>query len=161
MNRLDIAELNIPAAPTSVYTAFSDPNLLSKWLPPRDMFGEIKEFDFRSGGSFQMRLTYKNPQKGKAKTTDSSDDFKARILEIENSSFVVWEVTFESDDPLFTGAMVMKWKIMSTSHGCNVSVVASNVPPGISKIDHIAGLKSSLQNLKELFIGENEKTQAT
>jgi hypothetical protein len=43
--------------------------------------------------------------------------------------------------------MIMTWTFEPTAAGTVVTVVAENVPTGITKADHDAGLRSSLQNL--------------
>ncbi len=48
----------------------------------------------------------------------------------------------------FAGEMIMTWSFEETSDGrTEVTVTAENVPAGISKADHDAGLASSLENL--------------
>jgi hypothetical protein len=62
---------------------------------------------------------------------------------------------FESGDPDpstplrtgFAGEMIIAWSFRDTGEGTEVGVTASNVPPGISRRDHEAGLASSLANL--------------
>jgi len=55
-------------------------------------------------------------------------------------------VEFESSDPAFTGEMTMTWSFDTAADGTIVTVTADNVPNGISKADHDAGLRSSLEN---------------
>ncbi len=41
----------------------------------------------------------------------------------------------------------MTWQLTPTSGGTEVTVTATDVPPGISQADHEAGIASSLANL--------------
>lgn len=56
-------------------------------------------------------------------------------------------VTFDSDDPAFTGAIRMTWKLTPVPDGTEVTIVCENVPDGIRSEDHDAGLRSTLENL--------------
>jgi hypothetical protein len=60
----------------------------------------------------------------------------------------IWQsVEFESSDPTFAGEMTMTWSFDPASEGAMVTVTADNAPSDISKADHDAGLRSSLDNL--------------
>ena len=41
----------------------------------------------------------------------------------------------------------MTWSLSPTAGGTKVSIIAENVPTGISKEDHDVGLRSTLENL--------------
>ncbi|WP_438590782.1 hypothetical protein, partial [Escherichia fergusonii] len=49
-------------------------------------------------------------------------------------------VTFQSDDPAFAGEMWMAWSLSPAAGGTDVSIIAENVPIGISKAGHDVGL---------------------
>ena len=66
---------------------------------------------------------------------------------------VVQLVRFRSDDPAFAGTMRMVWDLEPAEGGTRVIFLAEDVPPGISKEDHDAGLRSSLENLKVYVMG--------
>jgi hypothetical protein len=59
----------------------------------------------------------------------------------------VQRAIFQSDDPAFAGAMTVTWSFAGVDGGTEVTVVCDDVPSGISKEDHDAGLRSSLDNL--------------
>jgi Activator of Hsp90 ATPase homolog 1-like protein len=50
--------------------------------------------------------------------------------------------------------MVMTWSFEPAASGTAVNVSADNVPKGIKKSDHEAGLKSSVNNLAR-FLGRD------
>ena len=54
---------------------------------------------------------------------------------------------FESDDPAFAGTMRMTWTLRPTGGGTELTVRAEDVPDGIRREDHLAGLNASLANL--------------
>jgi uncharacterized protein YndB with AHSA1/START domain len=115
--------------------------------PPSNMTGKMLHFDFREGGSYRMRLTYDEPQQGRGKTSEDSDQVEVRLTKLEDGRRIEQEVIFESEDPAFSGIMRMIWTFQSEGNGTLVTVRAENVPAGIRSEDHEAGLNSSLENL--------------
>jgi uncharacterized protein YndB with AHSA1/START domain len=111
------------------------------------MTGRMLHFDFREGGSYRMRLTYAEPHSAPGKTSDSTDELEVRLTELVDGQRIEQEVTFESEDPAFSGIMRMTWTFQPDEGGTLVTVRAENVPDGIRPEDHQAGLNSSLENL--------------
>lgn len=147
MKRIDEASRQIDASPSDIYDAFSVPGAMERWLPPDNMRGTMLDFDFRQGGSYRMRLTYKAPRDGQGKTSDEADEVEVRLTKLERGQRIEQEVTFDSEDPAFSGIMRMTWIFHPEDAGTLVTIRAENVPAGIGKEDHQAGLNSSLANL--------------
>lgn len=145
MRRTDTASRIIAASPDAIYTALVDGKALVAWLPPDDMTGELLEYDPRQGGAFRMVLRY--PEAGQGKTTEDSDAIEAEFGELVPGHRIVWLVRFRSDDPALAGLMRMVWDLEPAEHGTRVIILAEDVPEGIKKEDHDAGLRSSLENL--------------
>jgi len=147
--RTDIASRLIAASPQAIYRAFVDPEALMEWLPPEGMTGRVLEFDPREGGRYRIELAYEGegPPSDKAKTTARTDISTGRFLALVPGKRIVQSVEFESANPAFAGEMVVIWSLDAAPDGTMVTVTAENVPPGISKADHDAGLNSSLENL--------------
>jgi uncharacterized protein YndB with AHSA1/START domain len=145
--RIDSASRLISASPQTVYRAFAEPGAMERWLPPDNMTGKMMHFDFREGGSYRMRLTYAAPQQGRGKTSEDSDEVEVRLTKLEDGQRIEQDVLFESEDPAFGGIMRVIWTFQSEGNGTLVTVRAENVPEGIPREDHEAGLKSSLENL--------------
>jgi uncharacterized protein YndB with AHSA1/START domain len=120
---------------------------MERWLPPDNMTGKMLHFDFREGGSYRMRLTYAEPEQGRGKTSEDSDEVEVRLTKLEDGRRIEQEVTFESEDPSFSGVMRMIWTFQSQDEGTLVTIRAENVPEGIRPEDHDAGLNSSLKKL--------------
>ena len=154
--RVDSASRLIQASPAAIYRAFAEPGAMERWLPPNSMVGKMLHFDFRAGGSYRMRLTYKEPRQGQGKTTDDSDEVEVRLTKLEDEQRIEQEVNFESEDPAFSGTMRLIWTFQSEGAGTLVMVRAENVPVGIRPEDHEAGLNSSLQNLAAFAEAEAE-----
>jgi uncharacterized protein YndB with AHSA1/START domain len=119
------------------------------------MKGKMLHFDFRNGGSYRMRLTFKDAQHGTGKTSEDSDEVEVRLIRVEAGKRIEQEVAFESDDPAFAGIMRMIWTFQPENGATLVSVRAENVPYGISPQDHEIGLNSSLDNLAAFVEGKD------
>lgn len=145
--RVDSASLRIAASPEVIYEAFAKEGAMEQWLPPSNMIGKMLHFDFRSGGSYRMLLTFRDAENGIGKTSQDSDEVEVRLIRLEEGKRIEQEVVFESDDPAFAGAMRMVWTFQPENGGTIVTVRAENVPRGIRSEDHDAGMKSSLENL--------------
>jgi uncharacterized protein YndB with AHSA1/START domain len=137
----------IAAPPERVWAALVDPQALTAWLPPGGMTGRFERFDARPGGSYRMVLTYSDASGAPGKATADSDIVEARFVDIVPGERVVQAVDFVSDDPAYAGTMIMSWELSPAAAGTRVSIVAEDVPDGISAEDHAAGLDSSLVNL--------------
>lgn len=147
--RTDSATRFISAPADAIYRAFVDPAAWLEWLPPKGMTGEIYEFDARPGGTYRMALTYVGDHANAGKADANTDIVEGRFAELVPDVRVVQIVTFESSNPRFSGEMRMTWSILSKAAGSEVSIIAENVPPGISKADHDVGLRSTLENLAQ------------
>lgn len=142
--RVDRAWRIIAAPPSLVYAALVDGRMVSHWLPPEGATGTLEAFDPRPGGAFRMTLRF---SAGSGKTTADTDTVSGRFVDLEEGECVVQEFDFVSDDPAFAGTMRMTWGLAWCAEGTEVTVIAENVPSGISKEDHAKGLASSLANL--------------
>ena len=149
--RTDSASRVIGARPDAIYQAFAQPASLMRWLPPSGMSGQVLEYDFSDGGHYRIELHYDDiTSAGSGKTTDRTDITKGRFLELLPNRRIKQSVEFESSDPAFAGEMTMTWLFEPAPEGSIVTVTAENVPSGISKTDHDAGLKSSLDHLADV-----------
>ncbi|MCM3617728.1 SRPBCC family protein [Sutcliffiella horikoshii] len=145
--RTDSASRVIMASPQSIYQAFLTPEALVSWLPPKGMSGHIDMFDPREGGYYRMTLTYEMNQSSPGKTSEDTDVFQAKFLELVPDKRIVQSVIFNTEDPAFSGEMIQKWILEEVSEGTHVTIVCENVPEGIQKEDHDTGLSSTLENL--------------
>jgi uncharacterized protein YndB with AHSA1/START domain len=146
--RTDRASRLIRAPLAQVYGAFVDAEALVRWLPPEGMTGEILDFDPVPGGGYRMALTYQGEAHVAGKSSEHGDVVAARFLALVPNRKIIQSAEFESDDPAFAGTMVMTWTFEAAAGGATrVAIVCDNVPGGIRKQDHDAGLKSSLANL--------------
>lgn len=139
-SRVDTASVIVAATPEQVFHAFSDPEALVAWLPPGNMKGRILAYDFREGGRYRIELTYaEDVPAGVGKTTGRTDISRGCFLQIVPGKRIVQTVEFESEDASFAGEMQLSWSFEAQFGATRVTIVATNVPPGITKADHDAG----------------------
>jgi uncharacterized protein YndB with AHSA1/START domain len=147
MERTDRASRVIEAPPSTVYDALLDRESLEAWLPPDGMRGRIERWDPRPGGGFRMVLTYLDPADSPGKTSDATDVVDVEFGALVPAERVVQRAVFDSDDPSYAGTMTMDWRQAAAGAGTEVTVTATDVPPGIDQAVHEAGIASSLANL--------------
>jgi uncharacterized protein YndB with AHSA1/START domain len=159
MDRTDRASRVIAAPPATVYGALLDREALEAWLPPDGMRGRVEWWDPRPGGGFRMLLTYLDPSDSPGKTSDATDVVDVGIAELVPPERVVQRAVFEADDPSFAGTMTMTWHLAAVGDGTEVTVTATDVPPGIDQAAHEAGIASSLANLAAYVEAQPRCTQ--
>ena len=138
----------------AIYAALVDPEALMAWLPPEGMTGRALLFEPWQGGRYRIELAHQAG--GAGKTTARTDISSGRFLVLEPGRRVVQSVEFESGDPAFAGEMIMIWTLDPAPGGTRVTIIAENVPAGISAEDHAAGLSSSLDNLDRYVRGASQ-----
>lgn len=146
--RTDTALRVVRAAPAAVFRAFLDPNAFVRWLPPKGMTARVTAFDPRPGGALSLVLTHGDPSQAAAgKSGGASDVVQGRFIEILPDRRIVQTFAFDSDRPEFAGTLRMTWTFTPVPGGTEVQILCQNVPPGISREDHLAGFRSTLENL--------------
>ena len=83
----------------------------------------------------------------RGKTSEHVDTVRGHFVELVRDERVVQRVQFESDDPLFAGAITMVATLAALAGGTRVTVRCENVSRGIKASDHRAGITSTLENL--------------
>lgn len=147
-SRVDSGSRLIKAEPHIIYSAMINADAVARWLPPSNMSGRILEFDPRSGGAFRMELVFKAKMHGTTgKTSADSDLVEGHFVSLTPDRQIVQCFTFKSGNPAYAGEMTMTWTLEPEFGATRVTILATNVPPGISPGDHQAGLNSSLANL--------------
>ncbi|SIO46950.1 SRPBCC domain-containing protein [Chitinophaga niabensis] len=149
MKRTDTASRIIMASPETLYQAHLDPTAIAAWRPPKGMSCRIYAFNPQEGGTYRMAFIYDDKEQAHGKTTEHEDVFTGRFLELIPNKKIVEVVSFESADPAFAGEIKFSTTFTAVASGTEVDVIAENVPPGIKREDHQAGMDSSLQNLAE------------
>lgn len=132
----------------AVYQAFLKPEAVASWLAPDTMKGHIDIFEPHEGGAFRMSLTYLDQaDSSRGKTSENTDTFEGRFVELIPNEKIVWVTEFESDDPNFAGKMRIIWTLTDTDAGTEVTVLMEDIPKGIRLEDNELGSKQSLRKL--------------
>ena len=142
----------IKARPEALYEAFIDPVALLAWLPPAEMTGKMHEFDARVGGGYRMSLFYPPTERNfRGKTADKEDMVDVRFVELVPPRRIVEAVSFVTDDPALLGEMTMTATFEQVSGGTEVTLVFTNLSPGLRPEDNDAGARLSLAQLARRF----------
>ena len=142
----------IRARSDELCAAFLDPTALIDWLPPAEMTGEIHEFDARVGGGYRMSLFYPPDERAfRGKTSDREDMVNVRFVELAPPCRIVEAISFVTTDPAFFGDMTMTATFEEASDGTEVTLVCTNLPPGLRAEDNEAGSRLSLEQLARRF----------
>lgn len=152
MTRIDQASRLIEATPEIIFAAMTSAEALVNWLPPTGMSGEMLAFDPRPGGHYRMVLRYDDAGIA-GKSGGNEDVVDVRYTDLVPGALVAQEVDFVSEDPAFSGTMVMNWIIEDRPEGALVTIRAEHVPEGISAENHQEGLTASLDNLARYVEG--------
>jgi uncharacterized protein YndB with AHSA1/START domain len=140
----------IKASPEILYRAWTDPEAMAVWLAPDTMTGKVHDFDLRVGGGYTMSLYYPPSDTiSQGKTAGKEDRFTARFVELVPYTKIVQAITFDSNDPGFSGEMMMEVTFDAENDGTRVTVVFKNIPAGIRPEDNEAGTESSLEKLAQ------------
>jgi uncharacterized protein YndB with AHSA1/START domain len=144
----------INASREALFRAFTDSSALEIWLVPGEMTGKVHEFDLRADGGYQMSLYYPSSEPdNRGKTSDREDRYTARFLELSPPSRIVEAITFDTEDPAFSGEMTMTVTFEERDSGTEVTIGFENIPPGIRPEDNDAGTRSSLEKLAKYVEG--------
>jgi uncharacterized protein YndB with AHSA1/START domain len=142
----------IKAPRAAVYKAFLDPAALAAWRVPDNMTAKVHSFEAREGGTYRMSLTYKDPtQSPGGKSSEDTDTFEARFVELIPDEKIVEAITFESDDPGFSGEMTMTTRLADADGGTEVTILCQGLPAGVRPEDNETGTRQSLRKLAALL----------
>ncbi len=144
----------IKASQKVLYQALTDPTALAIWLAPGEMTGKVHNFDLRVGGGYQMSLFYPPSEKeSRGKTSGKEDRFTARFVELTPPKKIVESIIFDSDNPAFSGKMIMEVRFETKVKGTKVTFLFKNIPSGIRLEDNKTGTRSTLKKLAHYVEG--------
>jgi uncharacterized protein YndB with AHSA1/START domain len=136
-----------------VYAALVDPDAIASWKVPTGMTCHVHAFDAREGGTFRISLTYDAPTEA-GKTTERTDTYHGRFVELVPDERVVEVDEFETEDPALRGEMTVTITLTDADGGTDVLGVHEGLPPGVPIADNEAGWRSSLARLAALVEAE-------
>jgi uncharacterized protein YndB with AHSA1/START domain len=142
----------IKAPRKAVYKACLDPGALAKWRVPDNMTAQVHAFEAREGGTYRMSLTYRDPRQSPGgKTSEDTDTFQGRFVELVPDEKIVEAIEFESRDSGFAGEMKMTTRLSDTKDGTEVTILCKGLPSGIRPEDNETGTRQSLHKLAALL----------
>jgi uncharacterized protein YndB with AHSA1/START domain len=142
----------IKAPRRAVYRACLDPQSVAAWRVPDTMTAEVQVFEAREGGTYRMSFTYRGPQQGPGgKTSDDTDTFQGRFVELVPDEKIVKAVVFDSCDSQFAGEMKITTSLADTAGGTEITVLCQDIPPGVRPEDNEEGTKQALRKLAALL----------
>jgi uncharacterized protein YndB with AHSA1/START domain len=142
----------IKAPRHAVYKACLDADALAKWRVPDNMTACVHVFEAREGGTYRMSLTYRDPKQSPGgKTSEDTDTFQGRFVELVPDEKIVEAIEFESHEPGFAGQMKMTTRLADADGGTEVTMLCENLPAGIRPEDNETGTRQSLQKLAALL----------
>jgi uncharacterized protein YndB with AHSA1/START domain len=153
MTRASTRVLRIIKAPRrAVYKACLDPEAVASWRVPDNMTARVHVFDAREGGTYRMSLTYRDPAPSPVgKTSEDTDTFQGRFVELVPDEKIVEAIEFESHDPGFAGEMKMTTRLADAEDGTEVTILCENLPAGVRPEDNETGTRQSLRKLAALL----------
>lgn len=116
-------------------------------LPPVGTQGWIERWDPRPGDGFRMVLTHLDAADRPGRTSDATDVAEGGFAELVSREGVLQRPAFAAGDPSYPGTMTMPRSLAAIGDGTEVTVTATDVPPGIDQAAHETGAAPSLAHL--------------
>jgi uncharacterized protein YndB with AHSA1/START domain len=126
--------------PDKIYRAFTDPDALSRWLPPDGFTARVHAMDARVGGTYRMSFT--NFSTGK------SIAFGGEYRELEPGAKLRYTDNF--DDPALPGEIEVTVTLRAVSCGTEMHIEQKGLPAVIPVESCYLGWQQSLNNLARL-----------
>ena len=130
--------------PERIYRAFTDPDALSKWLPPHGFIGKVHQMDAKVGGSWRMSFTQL--------ATGHAHSFGGKYLELVPGQRLRYTSVF--DDPNLPGEMTTTITLTAVSCGTELNAVQEGIPAVIPVEQCYLGWQQSLMLLGQLVEAE-------
>lgn len=146
MNQTSKNSKIIRAPREKVYNAFTEKDALEIWLAPHGMTGKIHSFDLRLGGGYDMSLFYQDETPGK--TSGNEDRSSSKFVELKPYEKIVQMINFQSDKSEYKDEMIMEVSLEEIGNSSTkVTIIFTNIPPGIDPKDNEDGTAQSLEKL--------------
>ncbi len=134
----------LPAPPSRVYRALTDPLAVVKWQPPHGFLAQVHEMDVRVGGSYRMSFINLG--------TGAAHSFGGKYMELVPDEKIVCTDRF--DDPSMPGELRVTITLKKVSMGTELNIVQENVPTAIPPDACYLGWQQSLSLLEQLVTPE-------
>jgi uncharacterized protein YndB with AHSA1/START domain len=146
-----IVSMLIKAPRSKIYRVFIEPRLLARWQAPDKMSCQVYHFEASEGGTFRISLTYLDPANSQAgKTSEGTDTYNGRFLELVPDEKIVQSVRFESESAEFAGKMRITTSLADEDGRTRIAMLCENISRGIRREDNELGCWQSLKKLASL-----------
>jgi uncharacterized protein YndB with AHSA1/START domain len=126
--------------PQKLYRAFTEPDAMSKWLPPHGFTCKVHSMDARVGGRF--RMSFHNFSSG------HGHSFGGEYLELVRDELIRY--TDEFEDPNLPGVLEVTVRLKPVLTGTALDITQSGIPEAIPlEMCHL-GWQESLAQLATL-----------
>lgn len=143
-------EQQVHAPRPDVYRVLLDADAVARWRVPDGMTSTVHEFSPREGGSFRVSLTYDAPGPA-GKSSEHTDTYHGRFVELVPDERVVEEFEFETSDPALAGTMTMTTTLSDApGGGTTITVVHDGLPDVVPAADNELGTRMALAKLARL-----------
>ena len=144
----------IKAPRAKIYQALLDPEAVAAWMAPDSLRGRVHHFEAWEGGQFRISLMSQNPDDGqRGKTSDDTDTYHGRFVELIPNEKIVEAIEFESPEPGRAGEMRMTVTLAEVAGGTEVALVYENMRASIRLEDNERGSREALGKLAALMEG--------
>ena len=126
--------------PEKVFRAFTEPDAMAKWLPPKGFTCTVHQMEAKVGGTF--RMSFRNF------TTGKSHAFGGEYLDLVPNERIRYTDKF--DDPNLPGVMQVTITLKAVSVGTEINIVQAGIPSVIPVEACYLGWQQSLKQLAEL-----------
>jgi uncharacterized protein YndB with AHSA1/START domain len=150
LSRTQVSQV-IKAPRERVYRACIDPEAVATWRVPDNMTARVHAFDAREGGGFRMSLTYQDAANSPGKSSEDTDTFEGRFVELVPGVRIVELIRFESQDASFAGDMKITTSLTDVGDATGITILCENIPPGIRPKDNETGTRQALLRLAALL----------
>lgn len=138
----------IKAPAEKIYKALTTPEALVFWRVPGNMTGKVHRFNLAEGDGYEMSLFYPEDETNTpGKTAVKEDRFTSKYVALNPPYKLIEVITFETDNPDFSGEMIMEVMPEPIAENTCVTFQFNNIPNGIRPEDNEEGTRSSLEKL--------------
>ena len=116
------------------------------------MTGQVHVIEAWGSGRFRISLTHRDPPRSPgSKTTEDTDAFHGRFVELVPYGKFVGAIESQSSDPRFAGEMRITTSLTDVGEGTEITILCEDIPAGVRPADNETGCTMSMRNLAGLL----------
>jgi len=140
------------ASPEQVFAAWSEPEALNQWFGPHSHHCKVEQFDFKTGGKYQIRMIPTGEVDDPDCHGDTSEDSvcAGQFVEISNPSRIVMSFNW-IENGADMGETLLSIDILSAGDGTDLILTHEKIPTEELREAHQGGWQGSLECLEAFF----------